>query len=65
MIGYNVPIDTKVKAFVVTGATGFAASKFVFGASTKTAVIIGAILGAITIAAISISFPQNPTIPTV
>jgi len=52
---------TKLKAFAITGATGFAASKFVFDASTTKAVIVGVVIGAIAVGLISISFPtQQP-----
>lgn len=47
-----------VNAFLISGGMGFAAAKFVFDASTTKALIIGAVVGGIAVALVSVNLPQ-------
>lgn len=51
-------IDRNINSFLISGGVTFAAAKFVFDASTVKALIVGAVVGGIAVAIISIKLPQ-------
>lgn len=61
LLAFALPgVNTTVSSFVIPGSIGFVASKFIFDASTKKALIVGAIIGAIGVALVSFKVPQPP-----
>ena len=55
-------LNTKANAFVISGAIGFAAAKFVFDVSTTKAVVVGVVIGSIAIALLSINTQSQTTV---